>query len=180
MPEDIRVEIHKLTEAVPDPQNARKHTLRGAKTIEKSLRERGAFRSLAAFGKGVDQPVIGAGNLTQETAVGIGMDEAIFVYSDGKRPVVHVRTDIAPGSAAARKLALEDNRAAEFAEWDAARLVEFDTDDLAGLFEPAELSDLGQQWADDKAAGTPVDLEEKSDPQMDEYHCPKCGFVFHA
>lgn len=155
---DFRVEVHKLTDADPDPENANLHTARGQQIVEESLRKRGAFRSLAAFGKGVARPVIGAGNLTQETAIGIGMDEAIFVYSDGSKPIVHVRTDIAPGSKEARKLALEDNRAAEVSlNWDVGVVAGFDADVIAGLWSPAELSTLGQQWADEHDEDPPED-----------------------
>lgn len=115
-----RVEIHPLTDADPDAENANKHTQRGAKYLENSMRQRGFFRPIAAAGKGTGKPKIKAGNLTQETAVNIGMDkEAIFIYTDGKRPIVHVRTDLDPDSPEAAMLALEDNRTAEVSlDWD--------------------------------------------------------------
>jgi hypothetical protein len=91
------------------------------------MRRRGFFRPIAAAGKGVEKPVIKAGNLTQETAVSIGLDEqAIFVYTDGTRPIVHVRTDIEPDSAAAAALAIEDNESQRLS-------YEADVDILAAL-----------------------------------------------
>lgn len=104
----------KLTDAVPDPVNANQHTERGMHIVTKSVRERGIFRPIAAAGKGVDKPVIKAGNLTQEVMLDAGMGEdAIFIYTDGKTPIIHVRTDIEPDSPEAALLAIEDNRSAE-------------------------------------------------------------------
>jgi hypothetical protein len=119
-PKAPRVEVRPLTDALPDNANVNKHTARGSKLLENSMRRRGFFRPIAAAGKGVEHPVIKAGNLTQETAVNIGLDqEAIFVYTDGTRPIVHVRTDIAPDSVEAAALAIEDNRVAEESlDWD--------------------------------------------------------------
>lgn len=149
MESQFRVEQGKLSDVLPDPQNANKHKTRGQSTLEQSLRKRGFFRPTAAFGKGVDKPVMGAGNLTQETAISIGMDDAIFVYSDGTKPIIHVRTDVAPGSKEAVQLALEDNRIAELSlDWDVEVLAGLDADVLDGLWTADELSDLGQQWAD--------------------------------
>ncbi len=175
----VRVEVGKLSDVLPDAQNANKHSLRGAKAIETSLRQRGAFRPMAAFGKGVDKPVMGAGNLTQETAISIGMDSASFVFSDGTKPIVHVRTDVAPGSKEARKLALEDNRSAELSlDWDIEVLAGLDAATLEGLWTPEELSDLGQQWA---GAVPNVDFKEYDESVADEVQyvtCPKCGERF--
>lgn len=167
MESQFRIEQGKLSDVLPDAQNANKHTARGQGTLERSLRKRGFFRPTAAFGKGVDKPVMGAGNLTQETAIACGMDDAIFVYTDGTKPIVHVRTDIAPGSKEAVQLALEDNRTAELSlSWDVEVLAGLDAATLDGLWTADELSDLGQQWADaQKAAqddpGAQVDKAEE-------------------
>lgn len=92
-----RIEIHPLTDVQPDDTNANKHTAKGARFLENSMRKRGFFRPIAVAGKG-GKAVIKAGNLTQETAVNVGMDEAIYVYTDGTRPIIHVRTDLDPDS----------------------------------------------------------------------------------
>jgi hypothetical protein len=115
-----KIEIRPLTDALPDTDNANKHNLKGMRLVENSMRRRGFFRPIAAAGKGTNNPVIKAGNLTQETAISLGMDkEAIFIYSDGTRPIVHVRTDIAPDSPEAAALAIEDNRSGEESlNWD--------------------------------------------------------------
>lgn len=116
-----KVEVKKLTDAMPDDQNANQHTPRGQAIVTESMRKRGFFRPIAAAGKGVDKPVIKAGNLTQEVAIDAGMgEEAIFVYTDGTVPIVHVRTDIEPDSPEAALLGLEDNRSSEVSNrWDA-------------------------------------------------------------
>lgn len=107
---DPKIEIRPLTDALPDENNVNKHSAKGGKLLENSMRKRGFFRPMAAAGKGTDNPVIKAGNFTQETAVNIGMDkEAIFLYTDGTRPIVHIRTDLAPDSPDAAALAIEDN-----------------------------------------------------------------------
>ena len=136
------MEVGKLSDVLPDDQNTNAHPLRGASTLEKSIRQRGFFRPTAAFGKGVDKPVMGAGNLTQETALNIGMDDAIFVYTDGTKPIVHVRTDVAPGSREAKLLSVEDNRSAELSlSWDAEALAGMDID-LSGLFDADEIDEI--------------------------------------
>jgi len=105
------VEVHPLSDVVPDDNNVNEHTVYGSKLLENSMRKRGFFRPIAAAGKGVDKPMIKAGSLTQETAMNIGLDEdAIFIYTDGTRPIVHVRTDIAPDSPEALALGIEDNQ----------------------------------------------------------------------
>lgn len=177
MTDDIRVERRKLTDVLPDSANANRHRQRGQAALERSLRKLGFFRPTAAFGKDVAQPVMGAGNLTQETAVSIGMDEAIFVFTDGSTPIVHVRTDIAPGSPEAHALAIEDNRIAEISlDWDVETLLSVAPDELlTSLWEPDELSDLGAQIPD----FAPVD--ENTQPRLDQkapVTCPECGAEF--
>ena len=134
--------IAKLTEIQQDPKNANRHTSRGRDAVERSLRERGFFRPMAAAGKGVDQPVMLAGNLTQETAVGIGMDEAIIIETDGTRPIVHVRSDVAPGTAEAAMLGIEDNRSAEIS-------LDFDFPRIEQLRTELNL-DLKPLWSDEE------------------------------
>lgn len=167
----FRIEQGKLTDVLPDDNNANKHSARGMGALEKSLRKRGFFRPTAAFGKGVDKPVMGAGNLTQETAVSIGMDDAIFIYTDGTRPIVHVRTDIAPGSKEAQALAIEDNRVAELSlSWDVEVLAGMEAEVLGELWSPSELSELGDKWANEQE-GSAAELD------VAERRCPQCGYV---
>jgi len=104
------VEIRPIDEAATlDLQNTNKHTQRGGGLLENSLRRRGANRSVASAGKGVETPVITAGNYTYEKAVTLGFENVMNVYTDGKTLVNVVRMDVAPGSAEAIALGIEDN-----------------------------------------------------------------------
>ena len=180
-----KVEVRPLTDALPDDANMNKHTQRGVKYLENSMRRRGFFRPIAAAGKGVENPVVKAGNLTQETAVNIGLDqEAIFVYTDGTRPIVHVRTDIAPDSAEAAALALEDNRIAE-------ESLNWDIDVLAALAQ-GESAVLAALRREDKVLNSviegmglktdrfqPVNADEqKRLDEREKVQCPNCGHEF--
>jgi DNA modification methylase len=109
---DVKVEVKTLDDLQPDPNNVNKHTVRGHTLVENSLRKRGAFRSVAAAGKGVDKPVVMAGNLTIEKARDAGFEEVVFVHTSGKQIVAVIRDDIAPGSPEAIALGLEDNESA--------------------------------------------------------------------
>jgi hypothetical protein len=109
---DVKVEVKTLDDLQPDPNNVNKHTVRGHTLVENSLRKRGAFRSVAAAGKGVDKPVVMAGNLTIEKARDAGFNEVIFVHTNGRQLVSVIRDDIEPGSAEAIALGLEDNESA--------------------------------------------------------------------
>ena len=95
--------------ATPDSQNVNKHTQRGGGLLENSLRKRGAFRSIASAGKGADVPVVYAGNYTLQKAVEAGFTEVVNVHVTGNQIVNVVRDDIAPGTAEAIALGLEDN-----------------------------------------------------------------------
>lgn len=97
------------TGAIPDPNNINKHTLKGSRLLENSLRRRGAFRSIASAGKNVDTPVVMAGNLTLAKAISAGFTEIINVHVTGNQIVNVVRDDLEPSSVEAIALALEDN-----------------------------------------------------------------------
>ena len=99
--------------ATTDPNNVNKHSARGGKLLNNSLQKRGAFRSIASAGKGVDVPVTYAGNYTLEKAVEAGFKEIVNVHVRGDQLVNVVRDDIEPGSAQAIALGLEDNESAK-------------------------------------------------------------------
>jgi len=105
-----KVEVLPIEEgATTDPLNVNKHTQRGGGLLENSLRKRGAFRSIASAGKGVEIPVVMAGNFTLEKAVSAGFTEVVNVHVTGNQIVNVVRDDIAPNSPEAIALGLEDN-----------------------------------------------------------------------
>jgi len=109
-----RIEILPIEQgATTDLGNINKHSQRGGTLLENSLRKRGAFRSIASAGKGVDIPVTYAGNYTLEKAVEAGFKEIVNVHVRGDQLVNVVRDDIAPGSVEAIALGLEDNESAK-------------------------------------------------------------------
>jgi DNA modification methylase len=110
MTDKPRVEVLLIEQgATTDPDNVNKHTQKGRKLVENSLQKRGAFRSIASAGMGVDIPTVYAGNLTLQTAVEAGFKEIINIHVRGDQLVNVVRDDIAPGSPEAIALGLEDN-----------------------------------------------------------------------
>jgi len=105
-----RVEVLPIEKGTtPDQSNVNKHTQKGGGLLENSLRKRGAFRSIASAGKDVETPVVYAGNHTLEKAIDAGFTEVVNVHVTGNQLVNVVRDDIAPGSAEAIALGIEDN-----------------------------------------------------------------------
>lgn len=110
MSDTPKVEVLPIEQgATPDPNNVNRHTQRGGGLLENSLRKRGAFRSIASAGKGVKVPTVYAGNYTLEKAVTAGFTEIVNVHVTGNQLVNVVRDDVAPGSAEAAALGIEDN-----------------------------------------------------------------------
>lgn len=129
-----RVEVRPLTDVLPDDRNVNRHTQRGQALVTKSLQERGAFRSIAAAGKGKGKPVVKAGSLTLQAAIDAGFTEAVHVHTRGDQLVVVVRDDIAPDSAEAALLGIEDNHAAHVSyDPDAAMLAQLAASEQAVL-----------------------------------------------
>lgn len=129
----------KLTDFTPDLCNANKGTVRGLAMLEDSLRKYGAGRSIL-----VDKHNrIIAGNKTAESAVDIGLTEAIVVPTDGKQLVVVQRTDIDLDTPQGRELAIADNRVGELdLAWSADELSALANDgvDLSQFFNDGELA----------------------------------------
>ncbi|MGE5619553.1 MAG: DNA methyltransferase [Sphingomonadaceae bacterium] len=116
-PDGIQV-LH-LSQLSPDPDNAREHNPANIGMIVDALHQVGACRSGV-----VDENLrILAGNGTWEALAEAGIEEVIVVPSDGRRWVVVQRTDLDDDQK--RRLSLYDNRAAELAGWNAARIRDF-------------------------------------------------------
>jgi hypothetical protein len=146
-------ETIKISDLIPDPNNANKGTERGRHLLETSLQELGAGRSILLDKHGR----IIAGNKTAETANEIGMEDVEVVRSDGRRLVAVQREDLDLDDPAgeARKLAYADNRVGQ------VDLV-FDFDIIqADLAEGLDLSDF---WFDWELSGTP---EAANDPNAE-------------
>ncbi len=129
-----------IADLMPDPENARAHTERNIQTINDSINEVGAARSIVIDERGV----VLAGNATLRAAEAAGLRLQV-VDSDGRTLIAVRRSGLT--NAQKRRLALADNRAAELATWDTTQLMAFDASDLAGLWTPEELEKLLGQFA---------------------------------
>ena len=163
--------------ATPDPKNVNKHTQKGGGFLENSLRKRGAFRSIASAGKGVDVPVVMAGNFTLEKAVAAGFTEIVNVHVTGNQIVNVVRDDLAPNSAEAIALGLEDNEIGK-------QSYNPDLDILAAVMADPAMQTLRDE--DKILAGIVEGMGNNNPPQFKEYgediadgiqlcKCEKCG-----
>ncbi|PZV19198.1 MAG: hypothetical protein DCF22_00590 [Leptolyngbya sp.] len=131
----------KVKDFNPDKRNANKGTDRGRELLRASLEKLGAGRSILVDKNG---SVI-AGNKTREAAIALGLEDAIVVETDGSQLVVVKRTDLnLEVDAAAKELAIADNRASELGlEYDLDILSELSTEiDLSQFWEPDELDDM--------------------------------------
>ena len=157
----------KLTDLIPDPNNANKGTERGRGMLEKSLQELGAGRSILVDKNGVTI----AGAKTLEAAVESGFEDAIVVQSDGSQLVVVQRTDLDLGKdSKAKKLAIADNRVGEISlDWDGDVLKDLgESIDLSGFFSEKELDKLIEPKGEGQGKG-------KGDRKT--VTCPACGEV---
>lgn len=153
----------KLTDLVPDPRNARKHNNANIEAIKQSLIENEQYRPFVVQRS---SNKIAVGNGMYRAMMELGITEGWVEYRDlDERQFT--------------RLALADNRTAELAEWDDVVLKEL----LTGL-KPDEA--IG--WSNDELKNMlavsddlALELDSPAQPKektMNEYHCPKCGFVF--
>lgn len=165
-----RVEVVPLSTLHNDPHNVNKHTERGHKLVEQSIRKRGVARPGFAARDADGNLVMLGGNLSSlEVPAGIGLDEAVLVYTDGTRPIVHVRTDLDAGSDEARLLALEDN---------VSGVQSYDPDiaELAELVEIEGFDDIISEREYRKLiADAVLDKGGSSEPELLTVKCPHCG-----
>jgi len=155
----------RLSDLSLDPRNANKGKDRGRAVLRHSLRTLKAGRSLLA-----DKKLrLIAGNKTRDAAIAEGFDEAIFVYSDGSKPVVVVRTDLdLETDLEAKELAIADNRAGELGlDWDSSILSEYKDEgvDFGAYFEPDE-------WAamlGEEEEGEPAGADDDGIPYQNKY-----------
>jgi hypothetical protein len=147
----------------PTSHNANRHTVRGLKALTDSMRAVGYTEPMVAAADG--EMLSGSARL--ETVADVfGVDvEPLVIHSDGRRPVIHIRDDIPNAQTPeAVKIALTANRVAQLdLSWDVEMLASLDADAIEGLWTPLELSDLGQQWADEHAEP----IADDPGPQID-------------
>lgn len=134
----------KLTNYKPQQRNANKHTPRGMGVLEKSIQADGWIGAItvAADGETFD------GSARIEVGVATGFEDAIVVESDGTRPIIHRRVDIATADdPRARRLGIAANRVAQLnLDFDIDELLASVADgvDLSAMFRQDELDALLQ------------------------------------
>ena len=154
----------KIEDFKPDPRNANKHTQRGLRVVENSMRKRGYARPAFAANDGT---IIGGNLSTGEVApsIGLGDGEVLVVETDGDIPIIHKRRDVEAGSEEARLLGLEDNRSAELSlDWDVEVISEDKAEglDLSELWNAEELAELlGEEEPKGEDPGAQVDKAEE-------------------
>jgi hypothetical protein len=175
---ESKVKKIKLSELIPDPQNANKGTERGRYMLEHSISTLGAGRSVL-----VDKNnLLIAGNKTTSVAFESGFENAILVETDGSELVVVRRTDLdLTTDSKAKQLAIADNRISEVnLSFDAEILLELDKEiDLSGFFTDDELNQLSLSLDDDgEGNGIPEDNKDIDEEELAKTNCecPSCGF----
>lgn len=175
---DPKAKQVKLTDFIPDPNNANKGTERGRGMLERSLTDLGAGRSIVSDKNGV----ILAGNKTLETAVESGFENAIVVETDGTKLVVVKRVDLDLATdEKAKKLAIADNRVSEVdLNFDSSILTELSEQiDLSDMFTDAELNDLADRASKMNEDDRNGEGKGKGRGAKEIYcECPECGHRF--
>ncbi len=131
----------------PASRNTNKHTARGLGALENSIRRDGWIGAMTTAADG--EIIAGSARLEKVVDVMGTEAEPIVIESDGSRPIVVVRTDIAKADdPRAQRLAVADNRVQEIdLSWNVEILAGLDAETIEGLWSSYELSQLGEQWA---------------------------------
>lgn len=146
-----------------DEHNANKGTDRGRKALDESMKSVGYTEPMVASADGK----ILSGNKRQDICIDQDMNDAIVIETDGKRPIIHVRTDVQSGTPKAAEIAIAANRVAELGlEWDIPQLEHALDDlnlDLSEYFEIEELKDLGIDLGEEppEDLGPQIDIAEE-------------------
>lgn len=145
MTEEPVKELNNIDDLILDPKNPNRGTARGAYTIQQSLINLGAGRSIVSDKDGF----VVAGNQTLKVAKELDIPIEV-VQSTGDELVVIQRTDLFLSSETdnrARLLSYADNRASELSlNWDISTIV-LDVDaglELSPLFSQIELDELNK------------------------------------
>lgn len=150
--------MSKLNGYKPARQNANRHTQRGLRALEQSIREDGyvAPITVAADGEALD------GSARLETVADVMDTEPIVIRHDGTRPIIAIREDIPNADTdIAKRIALRANRVAQIdLDWNPDVLLAMPDELIGSLWEPEELSALGDAWAKEQKPEAP-------EPQID-------------
>jgi DNA modification methylase len=139
----------KISELIPDANNANLGTERGRYMLEKSIQDLGFGRSLVLDKHGR----IIAGNKSHEVAGAVGLSDVLVIETDGTQIIAVQRTDLdLEEDEKAKLLAVVDNRTSEISlNWDAEILLELDKEiDLSGFFTDDELNQLSLSLNDEE------------------------------
>jgi len=156
-----------------DDKNANRGTERGRELVRKSLQKYGAGRSILVDKNG---KVI-AGNKTLEQAIAEGI-EIEMVKSDGKRLIVHQRTDLdLDKDPAARELAIADNRTSELGlDWDFDEIQAMSENFLDEFDFDFEAFDPNEHWQgmpefkqEDKSAFRSIHVHFRNQEDLDRF-----------
>jgi hypothetical protein len=166
----------KLPSIKTQRKNANKHTQQGMQALEQSIQQDGMIGAvtIAANGEVFD------GSARREVFDTLALQDCIIVHSDGSKPIIHIRDDIATADdPKAVRLGLAANRIAELnLDWDADILTEIQAHDATlfdGLFDDTELKNILGITPD----FIPVDQAEQ--PRLDikdPIECPHCHGFF--
>jgi hypothetical protein len=175
----------KLSDVSEQRRNANRHTVRGSGMLEHSIRKNGVISAItvAANLETFD------GSNTLANCLDIFGDEVepIFVYTDGSKPVVHVRTDIETADdPKAVELGVAANRVA-YVDYDPDVELLLEIDEQIGLGDLYFEDELAALVARDSEEETPdfepvgMDEQGKLDqiqPKEIDCKCPQCGHDF--
>ena len=154
----------KLKDFVPQRVNANKHSERGMRMLSQSIEKNGVIGAMtvAANGETFD------GSATWETCVQTFGEEVepIIVRSDGSRPVIHIREDLATADdPRAVELGIAANRVAEVnLSYDLDVLNEIGGEiDLSSMFYPQELESLLEGMGDSSVFASQKEEEDEDE-----------------
>lgn len=168
-------EIKTIRDCTTQRANANLHTQRGLGLLEDSLRRDGWIGAItvAADGETFD------GSARLEVGASAGFEDAIIVESDGTKPVIVRRTDIATADdEKARRLGIAANRIAQIdLSWDGRILAELANEgtDLSDLFTSDEMAGIMNEVPDFEPAS--IDEQGRLDEKK-KCTCPECGHEF--
>jgi hypothetical protein len=165
-----------MTKFIPQRKNANKHTLHGLRLLEKSVQQDGFIDAQTAA---ADGEIISGSARLELSADKFADVEPIIVESDGKRPVIVVRTDIPNADdPRARRLSVAANQIAhtDF-DPDGELLKEWGNEDAAikAMFADSEWAEITGVVPDFQPVG--VDEQGRLD-QKKPVTCPECGHEF--
>jgi hypothetical protein len=160
----------------PQARNANRHTQRGMSALERSLEQDGWIGAITVA---ADGETFDGSARVEKTAENGMLDDALYVYSDGTRPIVVVREDIPTATdPRAVRLGIASNRIASLnLEWEPdvlAGIAEMGVD-LSGLFTDVEWGEVSMSIP---GVDAPEAFKEYDENVETEYCCPKCAYTW--